>query len=55
MKMEFYTLEIDGTEVFLDGQKIKGLSGYVLERSENGIPLLTLKVYIEPTKLLVKP
>jgi hypothetical protein len=55
MKMEFYTLEIDGTEVLLDGQKIKGLNGYVLERSENKIPLLTLKIYIEPAKVLIKP
>jgi hypothetical protein len=55
MDTDFYTLKIDGTEVFLDGEKVKGLNSYAVERSENGIPLLTLKVYVEPTELLVRP
>ncbi len=53
--MDFYTLEIKGFDLLLDGVKVKGINGYKLERSENNIPLLTLKLYIDPTIRMVKP
>ena len=46
--MEFYSLRIDGNHLYLDGIEVKGLNSYKLEHSENNIPMLTLKLYIEP-------
>jgi hypothetical protein len=48
MDMSFYTFELRGDQVFLDGTKIRGVRGYKLEQAENDVPLLTLQLYVEP-------
>ena len=47
--MKLYNLEIVGNKIYLDGVEVKGVNSYHLEQTEDEIPELTLKMYVEPT------